>query len=142
MRFDQLTIKAQEAVQEAQREARARGNAELTSDHLLLALLQQQDGVVVPVLQKVGVDTAALAKSIAAELDRLSKVSGASADAVPTRDLTRVFDRAFEIAKGFGDEYVSTEHFLLALAESGGEAASQLKKAGVQKDALLKSLKE
>ena len=54
MRFDQLTIKAQEAVQEAQRDARARGNAELTGDHLLLALLKQDDGVVVPVLQKLG----------------------------------------------------------------------------------------
>jgi ATP-dependent Clp protease ATP-binding subunit ClpB len=142
MRFDQLTIKAQEAIQEAEREARARGNAELTSDHLLFALLQQQDGVVVPVLQKVGVDTAALAKSIAAELDRLSKVSGASADAVPTRDLTRVFDRAFEIAKEFGDEYVSTEHFLLALAEGSTPTAERLAAAGARKDVLLKALKE
>ena len=104
MRFDQLTIKAQEALQEAQREARARGNAELTSDHLLYALLQQADGVVVPVLQKVGADPTALSKEIAAELDRLPKVSGASADAAPTRDLTRALDRAFEIAKEFGDE--------------------------------------
>jgi ATP-dependent Clp protease ATP-binding subunit ClpB len=142
MRFDQLTIKAQEAIQEAQREARARGNAELTSDHLLFALLQQQDGVVVPVLQKVGVDMAALAKSIAAELDRLSKVSGASADAVPSRDLTRVFDRAFEIAKEFGDEYVSTEHFLLALAEGSTPTAKRLAAAGARKDVLLKALKE
>ena len=142
MRFDQLTIKAQEAIQEAQREARARGNAELTADHLLFALLQQQDGVVVPVLQKVGVDTAALAKSIAAELDRLSKVSGASADAVPSRDLTRVFDRAFEIAKEFGDEYVSTEHFLLALAEGSSSTAKRLAAAGAKKDVLLKALKE
>ena len=59
MRFDQLTIKAQEAVQEAQRDARARGNAELTSEHLLLALLKQDDGVVVPVLQKLGVNAEA-----------------------------------------------------------------------------------
>src|SRR4030095_15053267 len=142
MRFDQLTIKAQEAIQEAQREARARGNAELTSDHLLFALLQQQDGVVVPVLQKVGVDTAALAKSIAAELDRLSKGSGASADAVPSRDLTRVFDRAFEIAKEFGDEDVSTEHFLLSLAEGSTPTAKRLAAAGARKDVLLKALKE
>jgi ATP-dependent Clp protease ATP-binding subunit ClpB len=142
MRFDQLTIKAQEAIQEAQREARARGNPELTSDHLLFALLQQQDGVVVPVLQKVGVDTAALAKSIASELDRLSKVSGASADAVPSRDLTRVFDRAFEIAKEFGDEYVSTEHFLLALAEGSTPTAKRLAAVGARKDVLLKALKE
>ena len=133
MRFDQLTIKAQEAVQEAQRDARARGNAELTGDHLLLALLKQDDGVVVPVLQKLGVDPEALAREIEADLDRRPKVSGASADAVLARDLTRVFDRAFEIAKEFGDEYVSTEHFLLALAESGaGDAAKRLATGGRQ----------
>ena len=143
MRFDQLTIKAQEAVQEAQQDARARGNAELTCDHLLLALLKQDDGVVVPVLQKLGVNPAALAAEIGADLDRRPSVSGASADPVLSRELNKVFDRAFEVAKEFGDEYVSTEHFLLALCDSdAGETAKRLKKAGVQKDALLKALKE
>ena len=108
MRFDQLTIKAQEAVQEAQRDARARGNAELTGDHLLLAMLKQSDGVVVPILQKLGADPQALAREIESDLDSRPKVSGASADPVLARDLNKVFDRAFEIAKEFGDEYVST----------------------------------
>ena len=142
MRFDQLTIKAQEAVQQAQSDARARGNAELTCDHLLLALLEQKDGVVVPVLQKLGVAPEGLAQEIEAELDRRPKVTGASADASVSRDLSRVFDRAFEVAKEFGDEYVSSEHFLLALADSGGDTARRLAKAGIQKDALLKALKE
>src|ERR1700730_11988714 len=142
MRFDQLTIKAQEAIQEAQSDARARGNAELTNEHLLLALLKQDDGVVVPVLQKLGVNPEAISQQLSTVLDRRPAVSGASADAVPSRELTRALDRAFGGAKDCGDEYVSTEHFLLALAESGGEAASLLKKAGVQKDALLKALKE
>jgi ATP-dependent Clp protease ATP-binding subunit ClpB len=143
MRFDQLTIKAQEAIQEAQREARARGNAELTTDHLLLALLKQTDGVVVPVLQKVGADPENLSREIAGELDRRPKVTGASADAILSGDLNRVFDRAFEIAKEFGDEYVSTEHFLLALAEpSAGETAKRLGRAGAKKDVLLRALKE
>src|SRR6266567_4125421 len=143
MRFDQLTIKAQEAIQEAQRDARARGNAELTGDHLLLALLRQSEGVVVPILQKLGVDPASLTRDLEADLDRQPKVSGASADAVPARELTRAFDRAFEIAKDFGDEYVSTEHLLIALSESdAGETAKRLAKAGIQKDALLKALKE
>jgi ATP-dependent Clp protease ATP-binding subunit ClpB len=143
MRFDQLTIKAQEAVQEAQRDARARGNAELGCDHLLLALLRQTEGVVVPVLQKLGANPDALAREIESDLDRLPKVTGASADAVVSRQLTRVFDRAFEIAREFGDEYVSTEHFLLALAETdAGETAKRLARAGVKKDALLHALKE
>src|SRR5215813_1169521 len=142
MRFDQLTIKAQESVQEAQRDARARGNAELTGDHLLLALLNQSEGIVVPILQKLGVDPAALIREIETDLDRQPKVSGASADAVPSRDLNRVFDRAFEVAKDFGDEYVSTEHLLIALSESGGDTGRLLAKAGAKKDALLKALKE
>src|SRR5437868_1867929 len=143
MRFDQLTIKAQEAVSEAQRDARARGNAELTPDHLLLSLLRQEEGVVVPVLQKLGANPEALGREIEAELDRRPSISGASADPVMARELSRVFDRAFEIAKEFGDEYVSTEHFLLALSESdAGETAKRLSRAGVKKDALLKALKE
>ncbi|HKA36838.1 MAG TPA: ATP-dependent chaperone ClpB [Thermoanaerobaculia bacterium] len=143
MRFDQLTIKSQEAIQEAQRDARARGNAELTPDHVLLALLRQTEGVVVPILQKLGVDPDALAKEVESELDRRPKVSGASADAALSRELNRVFDRAFEVAREFGDEYVSTEHLLLALSESdAGDASRRLSKAGAKKDALLKALKE
>ncbi|HEY6148766.1 MAG TPA: Clp protease N-terminal domain-containing protein, partial [Thermoanaerobaculia bacterium] len=144
MRFDQLTIKAQEAIQEAQRDARARGNPELTTEHLLAALLSQSDeGIVVPLLQKLGVDPAALAKEIGGVLEGRPKVTGASADALPSRELTAVFDRAFELAKEFGDEYVSTEHILIALSEKGGGDASRLlAKAGAKKDALLKALKE
>jgi ATP-dependent Clp protease ATP-binding subunit ClpB len=143
MRFDQLTIKSQEAIQEAQRDARARGNAELTPDHLLLALLRQSEGVVVPILQKLGVDPEKLAAEAEGDVDRRPKVTGASADAAPSRELTRVFDRAFEIARDFGDEYVSTEHLLIALSESdASETSRRLSKAGAQKDALLKALKE
>jgi ATP-dependent Clp protease ATP-binding subunit ClpB len=143
MRFDQLTIKAQEAVQEAQRDARARGNAELTADHLLLALLRQQDGVIVPILQKLGADPASLSREIESDLERQPKVSGASSDAAPTRELTRLFDRAFEIARDFGDEYVSTEHFLVGLSESAaGSVARRFTSRGISKDALLKALKE
>src|SRR5438128_11445462 len=101
MRFDQLTIKSQEAIQEAQRDARSRGNAELTPDHLLLALLRQEEGVVVPILQKLGVDPASLASEIEADLDRQPRVAGASSDAAPTRELTRVFDHAFATAREF-----------------------------------------
>src|SRR6266851_5622296 len=143
MRFDQLTIKSQEAVQEAQRDARARGNAELTPDHLLLALLKQTEGVVVPILQKLGVNPERLAAEVEADLDRRPKVTGASADAAASRELTRVLDRAFEVARDFGDEYVSTEHLLMALSEAdAGDVSRRFAKAGIQKDALLKALKE
>src|SRR5512145_813071 len=125
MRFDQLTIKAQEAIQEAQADARARGNAELTTDHLLLVLLRQTEGVVPPILQKLGVDPAALARELESDLDRRPKVTGASADAIVSPELTRVFDRAFELMREFGDEYVSTEHFLLAVAEPAAGATAK-----------------
>jgi ATP-dependent Clp protease ATP-binding subunit ClpB len=143
MRFDQLTIKAQEAVQEAQQDARARGNAELSTDHLLLALLRQSEGVIAPILQKLGVDPDGVAREVEADLDRRPKVTGASADAMISPDLTKVFDRAFELMRDFGDEYVSTEHFLLALAEpAAGATAKRLASRGASKDALLKALKE
>jgi ATP-dependent Clp protease ATP-binding subunit ClpB len=143
MRFDQLTIKAQEAVQEAQRDARSRGNAELTPEHLLLALVRQSEGVVAPILEKLGVNPGALEREIEADLEKRPKVSGASADAAPSRELTRVFDLGFEIAKDFGDEYVSTEHFLIALSEpDAGEVSRRLARAGAKKDTLLKALKE
>jgi ATP-dependent Clp protease ATP-binding subunit ClpB len=142
MRFDQLTIKAQEAVQEAQRDARARGNAELSTDHLLFALLRQSEGVVVPILQKLGVDPESLVREIESDLDRGPKVTGASADPMLSADLNRAFDRAFELMREFGDEYVSTEHLLLALAETSGPTAKRLAAKGAKKDALLKALKE
>ena len=143
MRFDQLTIKAQEAIQEAQRDARARGNAELTTDHLLFEMLRQSEGVVAPILQKLGVDPESLAREVEGDLDRQPKVTGASADAALSPDLNRVFDRAFEVAKEFGDEYVSTEHFLLALADkAAGATGKRLASRGATKDALLKALKE
>ena len=143
MRFDQLTIKAQEAVQEAQRDARARGNAELSTDHLLLALLRQSEGVIAPILQKLGVDPEGVAREVETDLDRRPKVTGASADAVVSPDLTKAFDRAFELMRDFGDEYVSTEHFLLALGEpDAGATARRLASRGASKDALLKALKE
>jgi len=143
MRFDQLTIKAQEAIQEAQRDARARGNAELSTDHLLLAMLRQTEGVISPILQKLGVDPDGLAREVEGDLETRPKVTGASADAAVSQELTRVFDRAFEVARDFGDEYVSTEHFLLALAEPAAVTTSKrLASRGATKDALLKALKE
>ncbi len=143
MRFDQLTIKAQEAIQEAQRDARARGNAELSTDHLLQAMLRQSGGVVAPILQKLGVDPDGLTREVEGDLEKRPKVTGASADAVVSQELTRVFDRAFEVARDFGDEYVSTEHFLLALAEpAAGTTSKRLASSGATKDALLKALKE
>ncbi|HKB70195.1 MAG TPA: ATP-dependent chaperone ClpB [Thermoanaerobaculia bacterium] len=143
MRFDQFTVKAQEAVSNAQRLAREMGHAELTADHLLQALLQQKEGIVLPILAKLGADPDAIASALDAALSRRSKVSGASADAQVSPSLVKVFDKAFEIAHKFQDEYVSTEHLLLALADARGtEAARALSSSGATEAALLSALKE
>ena len=143
MKFDQFTVKAQEAVSNAQRLAREMGHAELTPDHLLKALLEQKEGIVLPILAKLGADPEAISSALEASLLRRAKVSGASADAQVSGSLVKVFDRAFEIAQKFQDEYVSTEHLLLALADAKGtEAAKALSSAGATEAALLSALKE
>jgi ATP-dependent Clp protease ATP-binding subunit ClpB len=137
MNFNKLTVKAQEAVVEAQNLARGAGNPEATPEHLLVALLRQEGGIVAPILNKLGVAPAAVEAEAAAEVGKFSKVGGASAEPLIGANLRKVFDVAFEEASNFNDEYVSTEHFLLAITQVKGEI---LKRHGVTHDAVLKAL--
>jgi ATP-dependent Clp protease ATP-binding subunit ClpB len=141
MNLNKLTVKAQEAVAEAQNLARGAGNPELTAEHLLLALLRQEGGIVTPILNKLGQNSAAIETEIAAEIAKYSKVGGASAEPMVSSSLRKVFDEAFKLADQFNDEYVSTEHFLLAIAQTKEtNAAKILSRHGVVFDALLKAL--
>jgi ATP-dependent Clp protease ATP-binding subunit ClpB len=141
MNFNKLTVKAQEAVVEAQNLARNAGNPEVTPEHLLVALLQQEGGIVTPILNKLGLNPAAIETEVAAEVAKYSKVGGASAEPLIAATLRKVFDAAFKSADDFKDEYVSTEHFLLAIAETKeSNAARILGRHGVTPDALLKAL--
>jgi len=141
MNFNKLTVKAQEAVVDAQNLARGAGNPEVTPEHLLVALLRQEGGVVSPILNKLGIAPAQIEAEVAAEVAKYSKVGGASAEPLIGANLRRVFDLAFEEATKFNDEYVSTEHFLLAIAQLKGAAAAEiLKRRGVTYDAVLKAL--
>jgi len=141
MNFNKLTIKAQEAVGEAQNLARGAGNPEVTPEHLLLALVRQEGGIVSPILTKLGVTPGTVEAEVAAELAKFSKVGGASADPMVGNALRKVFDAAFQSAETFNDEYVSTEHLLLAIAEQKQTTASQiLRRHGVVADAVLKAL--
>src|SRR5687767_12347556 len=115
---DRLTVKSAEALNEAVSAARQAGNPVVYDLHLLLALLGQDEGIVVPVLQKLGVSVAALRERAQAESARYPKQSDAQPNL--SRELTQIFDRAEKEAKDLGDEYVSTEHLLLALAEVKG----------------------
>ena len=138
---DRLTVKASEALQEAASLARARGNPVINDAHLFLALLSQEEGIVVPLLQKAGLNVTQLAADTQREIERFPKQSGSTAEPTLSRELSRLLDRAEEEAKGLGDAYVSTEHLLLALAQEKGTTARQLlSAAGVERDDLLAAL--
>ena len=143
MRLDKLTIKAREAIQAAQELAGSRGHQELTPEHLLLALLDQQDGVTGALLRKVGVDPSQVRQAGVSALDAQPQVRGSTADIFVGRRMQDLLEDAGKQSKEFKDEYVSSEHLLLALvAKDHGAASRALKDAGVRKDALMKALAE
>src|SRR2546430_15157123 len=130
IRPERLTIKAAEALQQPASLARSRGNPVVNDAHLFHVLLDQEEGIVVPLLQKTGLNVTQLQAETARELERFPQQSGATAEPNLSRELSRVLDRADEDAKALGDAYVSTEHLLLALAEEKGTTARQLLSAG------------
>jgi len=138
---DRLTVKAAEALQQASALARSRGNPVVNDAHLFYALLAQDDGIVVPLLQKAGLNVAQLKADTERELARFPQQSGAAAEPTLARELSRVLDRAEAEAKALGDAYVSTEHILLGLVEEKGTTAKQLlAAAGLDRAALLAAL--
>ena len=142
MNPERLTVKSAEAVNDAVAMARRAGNPLVYDTHLLLALLGQQESIVVPVLQKVGASVAQLREQAEREAARYPKQSGGgSGQPSMARELNQVLDRAEEEARSLGDEYVSTEHLLLALAATkGGEANTILSRAGASHATLLAAI--
>ena len=137
---DRLTIKAGEAIQAAVAEAQRRGNPMLEDVHLLRALLEQEGTIAVPILQKVGVRIPRLEEELERELERLPKQTGGVMPSV-SRELNQIFGRAEEEARGLGDEYISTEHLLIALAGQKGSTTRDLLSAqGATREALLTAL--
>src|SRR6266581_1127826 len=138
---ERLTVKAAEALQQAGALARARGNPVVNDAHLFQALLAQDDGIVVPLLQKAGVNVTQLRAETEREIARFPQQSGTAAEPTLSREVSRVLDRADDEAKALGDAYVSTEHILLGLVEEKGTTAKQLlAAAGVDRPALLAAL--
>src|SRR5213595_3958671 len=123
---DRLTVKAAEALQQAGAQARSRGNPVLNDAHLFHALLSQDDGIVVPLLQKAGLNVTQLKADTEREIARFPQQSGTAAEPTLSREVSHVLDRADEEAKALGDAYVSTEHMLLGLVEEKGTTAKQL----------------
>jgi ATP-dependent Clp protease ATP-binding subunit ClpB len=137
---DRLTVKAAEALQQAASLARSKGNPVINDAHLFHALLQQDEGIVVPLLQKAGLNVTQLQAETEREIERFPKQSG-GADPTLSRELSRVLDRADAEAKSLGDAYVSTEHLLLTLAEEKNTTAHELlSAAGVTRKNLLAAL--
>ncbi|HUF52101.1 MAG TPA: ATP-dependent chaperone ClpB [Longimicrobiales bacterium] len=125
LNHERLTIKAAEAVQAAAQDATRRGNPALEDVHALTALLDQEETVVVPVLQKVGVNVTRLREALDAVLERLPKQTGGSSPSV-SRELNQIFDAAERIARELSDEYTSTEHLLLGIAAQKGSTVREL----------------
>ncbi|HEX9582621.1 MAG TPA: Clp protease N-terminal domain-containing protein, partial [Gemmatimonadales bacterium] len=142
IRPERLTLKATEALQAASHLATARGNPVVNDAHLFLALLEQDESIVIPVLQKVGVNVTELRNEVEREMERLPTQSGpAGAQPVMARELGAALDRADALAKELGDAYVSTEHLLVALVDTKGTTArGVLSQRGIDRDALLQSL--
>ncbi len=137
MRFDKLTIKAQEAIQDAQGRAAELQHSTIEPEHLLTSLLGQEGGVATALIEKLGIDANRVQGEAETELAKAPKVSGAAAHggSIGGRTST-VFNNAFSLADKMKDEYVSTEHLLLALLDDTGAAGRILKGAGVTRDAL------
>jgi ATP-dependent Clp protease ATP-binding subunit ClpB len=140
MKFDKFTVKAQEAVQAAHSLAVEGGHQAIEPEHLLQALLRQQEGVVGPLLGKLGARPETLDRELQAALDKLPKVKGGGRQYVSDR-LEAALSRGWEEAQRLKDEYCSTEHLLIGIAQDkSGEAGRILAKAGVTPEAIYKAL--
>jgi len=141
IRWDKFTVKSQEAVQNASQLAAENGNPEILPLHLLAVLLADKEGVIPAVLDKIGVATPQLEAKTLEAVNQLPKVSGSSAQPGASNALNQVFDQAFKEAENFKDDYVSTEHLLLALTRQKNDGAQLLLGSfGATHDAILKSL--
>src|SRR5438067_1224298 len=140
LRFEKMTVKAQEAVQAAQEVAAQHENQQIEPIHLLAAQVTQVDGVVPPLLARLGVRTETLSQEIEREIARLPKVTGFAQQHMG-KPLNEVLERAFDEAQNFKDEYVSTEHMFLAIARQDRDPAGQLlKRQGASHEAILQAL--
>jgi len=142
MQLDRITIKSQEAIQAALRLAEDRANPQATPEHLLAVLLEQPEGIVAPVLRKVGVDPAAIRAAVNGALDALPRMTGPSGGSGPSEELVQVLRAAEAEMRALGDEYVSTEHLLLSLSGHNSKAGELLRDAGARREVLLQAIEE
>ena len=140
MKIDNLTVKAREALAASRELAMAKNHAEVGAEHLLLALLDQEGGVVPRILTKLGADPDIVHADLEQALLKKARVSGSALDIDFGRSLKDAWEAAAKQASDMKDEFISTEHFLLALSESKGAAGEALRAVGATKDAILEAL--
>ncbi|MCL2178907.1 MAG: ATP-dependent chaperone ClpB [Proteobacteria bacterium] len=141
MRVDNFTVKAQEALQQGQTLARRQDNPNYEPEHLAAALLAQEDGLAAPILRRIGADIKLVQQRIEEALKKLPKIQG-GAGATLSQRLLKLLDKAEDEAKSMQDEFVSSEHLLLALAQDKENAGELLKSSGVTRERILAALKE
>jgi len=140
-RPEKMTIKTQEALSAAVNEANSRKNGSIEPEHLLLALIDQEGGIVTPLLQRIGADPATIRTKLAGELNRFSQVTGDNAQPHLSAETNRLLENAEREADTLKDQFISTEHLLLGfLTLKSGTAAGILKESGISRDTILKAL--
>src|SRR5688572_13103441 len=139
-KLDKLTVKAQEAIAAARDVAMARHHAEVAPEHLLVALLEQEDGIVPRILGKLGADPRVVRADLDTALGKLPRIHGSALDVDAGRAFKETWEAAGKEAAAMKDEYLSSEHFLLALAAGKTTAGDALRKAGASKEAILEAL--
>ena len=144
MRLDRLTVKSQEAMQEAQSLAQKKGNQQLDVEHLLLAILTEDEGIGTQILNRIGVDIAALKADLDKDIDKFPKVSGASpmGQLYVAPRLKAVLEKSFEEAQHLTDEFISVEHLLIAIFNDSGPATQSLNRHGATRANVLTAMQE
>ncbi|HAJ96086.1 MAG TPA: type VI secretion system ATPase TssH, partial [Actinobacteria bacterium] len=142
MQFDKFTIKSQEAISGAQTAASENGHQSIEDMHLMSAMLEQEEGIIIPVLQKLEINIEELRIKIDGLIKNAPKVSGATAQIFMGNELNNILNDALKEAQQLKDEYVSTEHILIAMARSSGKVGEILKQYGVTRDRIYKILVE
>jgi len=143
MQIDKFTLKAQEALQSAKGVAEQKNHQQIDVEHLLYALLMQKEGIVIPIIQKLGANPNLITSQLEEELNRIPRVTGGTGQVYLSSRLNEILNAAWKEAERLTDEYLSTEHLLIAIADERGGASSQiLQRNGVTKDAIFRVLQE
>jgi len=144
IRFDKFTLKAQEAIQAAQKIAERGHHQQIEPEHILMALIEQSEGIILPILQRLGASKETIQRQLTEAASRIPAVEGGGLGEISlSRASGQIFEQALSVSDHLKDEYISTEHLLIALTDAGqSDAGRILREAGVTREAILTILKD